>query len=132
MGSLTEEIRQNIKVLLVDDTKLILAVHKALLKQLGFRKVKTASNGDDAYKLIQLGDFDLVLCDWNMPGVNGLDLLQMLRGHTATQELPFIMISGESEQMAIDEAKRKGASAFIAKPFQPEELLSKVSQVLGG
>ncbi len=128
--NLTEETRRDIKVLLVDDTKLILAVHQALLRQLNFKKIKTANNGEDAYKLIQFGSFDLVLCDWNMPGMSGLDLLKEIRSHHATQDLPFIMISGESEQVAVEQAKQAGASGFIPKPFQPEELLDEISQVL--
>jgi two-component system chemotaxis response regulator CheY len=77
------------------------------------------------------GGFDLVISDWNMEPVTGLDLLKKVRGDAATSALPFIMVTAESKTENVIEAKKAGANNYIVKPFTADTLKSKIASVMG-
>jgi two-component system chemotaxis response regulator CheY len=101
------------------------------LKDFGIKKIVVVSSGEEAMKLLgapdKYGTFDLVLCDWNMSGMSGLDLLRQVRSRDP--HIPFLMITGNSDPDFVVEAKKHGVTGYIAKPFAPATLHKKVSVV---
>ncbi|RMG10851.1 MAG: response regulator [Planctomycetota bacterium] len=119
------------KVLLVDDSGLSRKVQKKVLREVGLEDVVEAKNGLDALqKLKDLGGaVELVLTDWNMPGMDGLKLIESLRADPATANLPVIVISSEGEEEKIAKAFAVGASSYVTKPFKKEVLARKIEAV---
>lgn len=122
------------KILIVDDSITVLAILKKTLNQLGIRDYSVAKDGKDAWDQLNANvksqPFDLILCDWIMPEISGIDLLKLIRESPskAISEMRFIMVTGAPEK--VKEAMEGGADNFIAKPFTPEELHKKLSFVL--
>ena len=119
------------RILVVDDTSLVRQLVLVNLKSLGFTDMDEANDGKSAHlKLRQaLADnkpFHMVLCDWNMPGVDGMGLLTLCRESKEFEKLPFIMITAEGGQKKIFEALAMGSTDYIVKPFSPETLKKKV------
>lgn len=119
------------EVLIVDDYKTMLRVIRNLLGQIGFNNVDEASDGSQALQMIQTKKYDLVISDWNMEPMTGLDLLKAVRGDLNSQ-LPFIMVTAESKTENVVIAKQAGVNNYIVKPFSAETLKSKIASVLGG
>lgn len=119
-------------ILVVDDFAVMrdLVVHQ--LKLLGMTDVQTASNGEDALKLLASRKFTLVLSDWSMPGMSGLELLQQVRAHPALARLPFILVTAEIQREKVAAAIEARVSDFLLKPFRPEELERRIHAALGG
>ncbi len=90
---------------------------RRLLGAMGFTKVNIARNGEEAWSLIQVHSYDLVLCDWNMPRISGHELLKMVRADIRFLSLPFIMITGENSAEQVKTAIADGVTDFIIKPF---------------
>lgn len=120
-----------INVLIVDDYKTMLRIIRNLLKQLGFENVEEAPDGGEAFAKLQAGNFRLVISDWNMEPVTGLQLLQMVRADAKLKAVPFIMVTAESKAENIAMAKQAGVSNYIVKPFNAETLRHKITKVLG-
>jgi two-component system chemotaxis response regulator CheY len=120
-----------VKVLLVDDSGLSRKVQKKVLREVGIEDVVEAKNGLDALqKLKELGGaVELVLTDWNMPGMDGVTLIQSLRADPKTTHLPAIVISSEGEEEKIAQAFAVGASSYVTKPFKKEILARKIEAV---
>lgn len=119
-------------VLVVDDFAVMrdLVVHQ--LSLLGYTDVHTASNGEDALRLLASRPFALVLSDWSMPGMSGLELLQQLRATPSLAKLPFILVTAEIQRERITAAIEAKVSDFLLKPFRPEELARRIQAALGG
>ena len=117
-------------VLIVDDYKTMLRIVRNLLKQISFHNVDEASDGAGALEKLRSGEFGLVISDWNMSPMTGLELLQEVRADPKLRATPFIMITAESKTENVIAAKQAGVSNYIVKPFNAETLQSKIAKVL--
>jgi two-component system chemotaxis response regulator CheY len=121
----------NMNVLIVDDYKTMLRIIRNLLKQIDFENVEEASDGNEALAKLQAGNFDLIISDWNMEPMTGLQLLQHVRSDPKLKHIPFIMVTAESKTENVIVAKQAGVSNYIVKPFNAETLRTKIQKVLG-
>ncbi len=121
---------KNTPILIVDDYKTMLRIIRNLLKQLDFDNVEEASDGSEALAKLRAGHFGLVISDWNMAPMTGLDLLKEVRADARLRELPFIMITAESKTENVIAAKQAGVSNYIVKPFNAETLREKIEKVM--
>jgi len=119
------------QVLIVDDYKTMLRIVRSLLEQLGFRNVDEATDGKSAYDMICGRQYGLVISDWNMQPMTGLDLLKKVRANPATAKLPFIMVTAEARTENVVAARQAGVNNYIIKPFTQAVLKQKISAVLG-
>ena len=124
-------VDKNMNVLIVDDYKTMLRIIRNLLKQLGFMNVEEASDGAQALQMLRAGNFGLVISDWNMEPMTGLELLRQVRADPRLKALPFIMVTAESKSENVIAAKEAGVSNYIVKPFNAETLKGKIVSVIG-
>lgn len=124
-------IDKNINILIVDDYKTMLRIIRNLLRQLEFNNVEEATDGAEALTKLRGGSFGLVISDWNMQPMTGLQLLQEVRADGRLKALPFIMVTAESKTENVVAAKQAGVSNYIVKPFNAETLKEKIEKVLG-
>ncbi|MDD4616109.1 MAG: response regulator [Alphaproteobacteria bacterium] len=124
-------VDMNMNVLIVDDYKTMLRIIENLLKQLGFRNVLQATDGSMALKVLRENQVGLIVSDWNMQPMTGLQLLKEVRADNALKPLPFIMITAESKTENVIAAKEAGVNNYIVKPFNAETLKQKIAAVLG-
>ncbi len=123
-------IDKSMNVLIVDDYKTMLRIIRNLLKQIEFNNVEEASDGTEALAKLRTGNFGLVISDWNMAPMTGLQLLQEVRADNRLRHMPFIMITAESKTENVVAAKQAGVSNYIVKPFNAETLKGKIEMVL--
>lgn len=123
-------IDKSMNVLIVDDYKTMLRIIRNLLKQIDFHNVDEASDGAEALAKLRSGSYGLVISDWNMAPMTGLQLLQEVRADAKLKSLPFIMITAESKTENVVAAKQAGVSNYIVKPFNAETLKEKIEKVL--
>lgn len=119
------------RILVVDDYKTMIRIVKNLLKQLGFTDVDEATDGSSALEKLRTSKFDLVISDWNMEPMTGLELLKEVRADDGLKNLPFIMITAESKTDNVIEAQKNGVSSYIVKPFNAQTLKQKLEAVTG-
>ena len=124
-------IDKSMNVLIVDDYKTMLRIIRNLLKQIDFNNVEEASDGADALSKLRGASFGLVISDWNMAPMTGLQLLQEVRADHRLKTTPFIMITAESKTENVVAAKAAGVSNYIVKPFNAATLKDKIEKVLG-
>jgi two-component system chemotaxis response regulator CheY len=118
-------------VLVVDDYKTMVRIIQNLLKSLGFTEVHGAVTGDEAYAKMAENSYSLIISDWNMEPMSGLDLLNKVRCDTDKKDTPFIMVTAESKTENVVAAKRAGVNNYIVKPFNAATLKQKIVAVLG-
>jgi len=119
------------RILVVDDSKTMRRIILSTLNTLGFAAVDEVATGADALAKIGAGGFDLVISDWSMPQMSGLDLLRAIRADAAHARLPVLMVTGIGDESDIVAAIAAGADGYLIKPFQPEILAEKIQQILG-
>ena len=124
-------VDKNIPILIVDDYKTMLRIMRNLLKQIGFDNVEEASDGSEALQKLREKKFDLIISDWNMDPMTGIELLREVREDDNLKKLPFIMVTAESKTENVVIAKEAGVSNYIVKPFNAATLKSKLTGVLG-
>ena len=124
-------VDMNMKVLIVEDYKTMLRILRNLLRQLNFGNVEDATDGTMALEKLREDDYGLVISDWNMEPMTGIELLRHVRGDEKLNHLPFIMITAESKSENVIAAKEAGVSNYIVKPFNAETLKGKMVSVLG-
>jgi two-component system, chemotaxis family, chemotaxis protein CheY len=124
-------IDKTMNVLIVDDYKTMLRIIRNLLKQIDFNNVDEATDGAEALTKLRGGSFGLVISDWNMQPMTGLQLLQEVRADGRLRHTPFIMVTAESKAENVVAAKQAGVSNYIVKPFNAETLREKIEKVLG-
>ncbi len=124
-------IDKSMNVLIVDDYKTMLRIIRNLLKQIGFNNVDEAYDGAEALSKLQTKSLGLVISDWNMEPMTGLQLLESVRADQKLKAIPFIMITAESKTENVVAAKKAGVSNYIVKPFNAETLQGKIEKVLG-
>ena len=122
----------NMPILIVDDYKTMLKIIRNLLKQLGFGNVDEAMDGSAALQKIRSKNYGLVISDWNMEPMSGLELLKEVRLDGKLKDVPFIMITAESKTENVIAAKEAGVNGYIVKPFTAAILKSKIDTVLAG
>ncbi len=120
------------KVIVVDDSSVMRQIIKNNLKQLGFEQsnLVDAEDGEQALKMINEDEVDLVIADWNMPKMTGIDLLKAIRSDGALKELPFMMVTCEADKEKIMEAVQSGVNQYIVKPFNATQLEEKIKEIL--
>jgi len=119
----------NMKVLIVDDFATMRRILKNILRQIGFTNISEAVNGRNALNELKKGDYGLVLCDWNMPEVSGIDHLKSMKSDDSLKGIPFIMVTAEAQKENIIEAVKAGVSSYIVKPFTAETVGEKLNKV---
>ena len=122
-------IDTGIKVLVVDDMSTMRRILKNVLRQIGFSDIIESENGQDALKKLKAGDFGLVVSDWNMPVMPGIELLRAIRADSDLKTLPFLMVTGESQKENLIEAVQVGVSNYVVKPFTAEVLQGKLEKM---
>lgn len=125
---------KNMSILVVDDFPTMRRIVRSLLKELGFTNVEEAEDGQDALTKLKTGSFEFVVSDWNMPNLDGLDMLKQIRADDALKHLPVLMVTAEAKKENIIAAAQAGASGYVVKPFTAatlEEKLNKIFEKLG-
>ncbi|RDD62578.1 response regulator [Ferruginivarius sediminum] len=121
----------NMPILVVDDYKTMLRIIRNLLKQLGFNNVDEATDGSVALQKLRDKKYGLVISDWNMEPMSGLQLLKEVRADQRLNDLPFIMVTAESKSENVVAAKEAGVTNYIIKPFNAATLKTKLTAVIG-
>jgi two-component system chemotaxis response regulator CheY len=119
----------NTKFLVVDDFSTMRRIIRNLLKELGFSNVEEAEDGVIALGKLKTGSFQFVVCDWNMPNMDGLTLLQKVRSEPEIGKLPFLMVTAEAKKENIIAAAQAGANGYIVKPFTAATLDEKLVKI---
>jgi two-component system chemotaxis response regulator CheY len=117
------------KILVVDDFSTMRRIIKNLLKDLGFTNVQEADDGNTALPMLQHGDFDFVVTDWNMPGMQGIDLLKAIRGNGNLKHIPVLMVTAEAKKEQIIAAAQAGVNGYVIKPFTAATLKEKLIKI---
>ena len=124
-------VDSNMPILIVDDYKTMLRIIRNLLRQLSFTNIEEATDGSMALRKMREKKFDLVISDWNMEPMTGLQLLKEVRADNRLKDTPFIMITAEAKTENVIAAKKAGVSNYIVKPFNAETLKGKLVSVIG-
>ena len=122
----------NMDVLIVDDFATMRRILKNILRQIGFTNIYEADNGKNALNILKKQKFDLILCDWNMPEMSGLELLNEVRSDNELKDTPFVMVTAEAQKNNIIEAVQAGVSNYVVKPFTAETINGKLKKVFDG
>lgn len=120
---------KNMKIIVVDDFSTMRRIIKNLLKDLGFTNVQEADDGNTALPMLQQGDFDFVITDWNMPGMQGIDLLRAIRADEKLKHLPVLMVTAEAKKEQIIAAAQAGVNGYVIKPFTAGTLKEKLTKI---
>jgi len=120
---------KNMKILVVDDFSTMRRIIKNLLRDLGFNNTSEADDGSTALPILQNGNFDFLVTDWNMPGMQGIDLLKAVRSDPKLAKLPVLMVTAESKRDQIVEAAQAGVNGYIVKPFTAVTLKEKIEKI---
>jgi two-component system, chemotaxis family, chemotaxis protein CheY len=120
------------KAIVADDSRLIRGIIEKTAVSIGFEAVQ-AGNGEEAMNILEADgqDIHLVLLDWNMPVLNGIEVIKKMRGDDRFKRIPVLMISTESEEDRIKEAMNAGAQGYLTKPFTADKLLDAIRHVMG-
>ncbi|TVP50509.1 MAG: chemotaxis protein CheY [Halomonas sp.] len=125
---------KNMSFLVVDDFPTMRRIVRSLLKELGFTNVDEAEDGQDALNKLRAGNFEFVVSDWNMPNLDGLEMLKEIRQDEALKDLPVLMVTAEAKKENIIAAAQAGANGYVVKPFTAatlEEKLNKIFDKMG-
>lgn len=120
---------KNMKILIVDDFSTMRRIIKNLLRDLGFNNTHEADDGNTALPLLKQGDFEFLVTDWNMPGMQGIDLLKAVRADGKLGKLPVLMVTAEAKREQIVEAAQAGVNGYIVKPFTAATLKEKIDKI---
>ena len=117
------------KILIVDDFSTMRRIIKNLLRDLGFSNTQEADDGLTALPMLKAGGFDFLVTDWNMPGMQGIDLLKAVRADAELASLPVLMVTAEQKREQIIEAAQAGVNGYIVKPFTAQTLKEKIDKI---
>ncbi|QLE86136.1 MULTISPECIES: chemotaxis response regulator CheY [Shewanella] len=120
---------KNMKILVVDDFSTMRRIIKNLLRDLGFNNTQEADDGSTALPMLQKGDFDFVVTDWNMPGMQGIDLLKAIRADEELKNIPVLMVTAEAKREQIIAAAQAGVNGYVVKPFTAATLKEKLDKI---
>lgn len=120
---------KNIKILIVDDFSTMRRIVKNLLNDLGFFNTSEADDGTTALEELRKAKYDLIITDWNMPGMAGIDLLKQVRADAALNKIPVLMVTAEAKREQIIEAAQAGVNGYVIKPFTAGTLAEKLGKI---
>ncbi|GJM05510.1 MAG: response regulator [marine bacterium B5-7] len=122
-------VDNNMKILIVDDFSTMRRIIKNLLRDLGFKNTSEADDGVTALPMLENGKYDFLVTDWNMPGMQGIDLLKAVRANPELVDLPVLMVTAESKKDQIVEAAQAGVNGYVVKPFTAQTLKEKIDKI---
>ena len=125
----TNKAIKDMTVLVVDDFATMRKIVKKCLQELGFQNITEADDGSTALDKVKGNNFDLIISDWNMPHMMGIDLLKAVRADERYKAIPFIMVTAEAQKQNVIEAAKAGVSNYIVKPFTADQLQLKLEAV---
>jgi two-component system chemotaxis response regulator CheY len=120
---------KTIRILIVDDFSTMRRIVKNLLNDLGFFNTAEADDGHSALAELRKGAFDLIVTDWNMPGMPGIELLKQVRADAALSKIPVLMVTAEAKREQIIEAAQAGVNGYVIKPFTATTLSDKLGKI---
>lgn len=124
-------VDRNMRILVVDDAQTMRRIIVNLLRQLGFTNMTEADDGTTAWEKLSTEHIDLIISDWNMPKMTGIDLLKRVRESETYKNTPFIMVTAEGKRENVIAAVQAGVSNYIVKPFNAATLKEKMTKVIG-
>ena len=124
-------LRDQLRVLVVDDMSTSRGLITQALEGLGIRNIATAQDGESALKTLETSPAHLVISDYNMPGMDGLALLENLRGAARTAGIGFLLITGQADAAVIERGRALKMNNYIKKPFQPADLRAAIEAIVG-
>ncbi|MEY4641181.1 MAG: hypothetical protein RLZZ227_1175 [Pseudomonadota bacterium] len=119
----------NMKILVVDDHESMRRIEKQILNDLGYPNVDMADDGSTALPMLQAGNYDFVISDWNMPKMEGLELLKAIRADAKLTKTPVLLVTAESKKEKIIEAVKAGVNDYVVKPFNAEIIKAKIARI---
>jgi len=122
-------MNKDIKILIVDDFSTMRRIIKNFLQDLGFSNTAEADDGQTALPLLKSGNFEFLVTDWNMPGMDGLTLLKKIRADEKLKGLPVLMVTAEAKREQIIEAAHAGVNGYVVKPFTADTLKDKIEKI---
>jgi len=122
-------VDKQMKILVVDDFSTMRRIIRNLLRDLGFENTHEADDGNTALPILRRGGFDFLITDWNMPGMDGLALLEQVRKDNELRSLPVLMVTAEARREQIVTAAQAGVNGYIVKPFTANTLKEKIDKV---
>lgn len=123
-------MKKDLRFLVVDDFSTMRRIVKNLLQDIGYTNIAEADDGKTAVPMLQTGNYDVLITDWNMPEMPGLDLLKFIRADEKLKTLPVLMVTAEAKREQIVEAAQAGVSGYVIKPFTAETLKAKLEKML--
>jgi two-component system chemotaxis response regulator CheY len=121
-----------LRFLVVDDFSTMRRIVRNFLNDLGYQEIAEAEDGTTALPILKQGNIDFLVTDWNMPGVNGLELLKAVRADPKLARIPVLLITAEAKREQIIEAAQAGVNGYVVKPFTAQTLKEKIDKVLAG
>jgi two-component system, chemotaxis family, chemotaxis protein CheY len=118
------------KILVVDDVASMRSVTKSILMVADYNNVTMANDGAHALVMLEKDTFDLIICDWEMPNMSGLELLIEIRKNEALKDIPFLMLTSNTDKVKVDVAIKEGATDYVIKPIQASALIEKINKCL--
>ena len=122
-------MKKDMVILLAEDSDFQREAAKSVLNELGFDRIIEASNGMEAFKYIQKRKVDLIISDWDMPEVDGLELFEKMKSNTLIADIPFILLTITDDKEKIIQAAKKGINHYIIKPILPKVLKKKMETI---
>ncbi|MBW1705621.1 MAG: chemotaxis response regulator CheY [Deltaproteobacteria bacterium] len=119
----------DMEVLVVDDFATMRRILKNILRQIGFTNISEADDGKTALNMLKKQKFDLILCDWNMPEMPGIELLKQVKADGGLKDIPFVMVTAEAQKDNIIQAVQSGVSNYVVKPFTADTISEKLEKV---
>ena len=121
----------SMKILIVDDFATMRRIMKNILKQIGFSNIIEADDGTTALEELKKTAVDLIISDWNMPKMTGLDLLKQVRSTDGLKDVPFLMVTAEAQKQNVIDAVQAGVTNYVVKPFTAEAISEKLEKIFG-
>ncbi len=118
-------------VLVVDDFATMRRILKNIFRQLGFENVIEADDGTTALETMKKNKIDLIVSDWNMPKMTGMELLKKVRASDEYKDIPFLMVTAEAQKQNVLDAVQAGVSNYVVKPFTAEQISDKLEKIFG-
>lgn len=119
----------NMDVLVVDDASTMRRIIRALLRELGFKNIREAQDGNVALEELKRHKADLVITDWNMPQMTGIELLRAIRGDGGLKDTPVLIVTAEAKKDHVMEAIQAGVNSYVVKPFNAQTLEDKLNKI---
>lgn len=121
---------KNLKILIVDDCQSMRSTVRAILKDIGYQNISESADGVQALAKLKQEKFDLLITDWNMPNLDGLSLIRLIKSDEALKDVMILMVTTESEEDHVVDAVKVGVSDYILKPFTTDLLQKKIAALM--